>query len=143
MPFIEKGFQSSMLKLKVKYKLLLIWLGSIVLTLTVMAAPFVYQIGALHQQDARTAISPAINILHHDLELEVQQAAQSSQTLSQRSDLISSMSMIGNYQDIANYQAGIFAVEKSKLALELVPHATATATARCAFAPFNPVTGKA
>jgi len=117
-----------MLKLKVKYKLLLIWLGSIVLTLTVMAALFEYQIGALHQQDARTAISNAINILHHDLELEVQQAEQSSLTLSQRSDLISSMSMIGNYQDIANYQAGIFDVEKSKLALELAQHATATDT---------------
>ena len=128
MPFIEKGFQSSMLKLKVKYKLLLIWLGSIVLTLTVMAALFEYQIGALYQQDARTAISNAINILHHELELEVQQAEQSSQTLSKRSDLISSMSMIDSYQDTANYQASIFDIEKSKLALELEQHAIATDT---------------
>ena len=128
MSFIEKGFQSSMLKLKVKYKLLLIWLGSIALTLTVMATLFEYQIGALHQQDARTAISNAISILHHDLELEVQQAEQSSQTLAARSDLVSSMSMIDSYQNTANYQANIFDVEKSKIALELAQHAIATGT---------------
>jgi len=128
MSFIEKGFQSSMLKLKVKYKLLLIWLGSIALTLTVMAALFEYQIGALHQQDARTAISNAISILHHDLELEVQQAEQSSLTLAARSDLVSSMSMIDSYQDTANYQANIFDVEKSKVAQELAQHAIATGT---------------
>jgi|GEM_PF-1865877 len=117
-----------MLKFKVKHKLLLIWLGSIVLTLSVMAALFEYQIGALHQQDARTAVANAVNVLHHDLELEAQQAEQSAQTLSGRSDLIASMSMIDNYQDTLNYQAIVFDVEKTKIALELAQHAIATGT---------------
>ncbi|HEY9079619.1 HAMP domain-containing sensor histidine kinase [Magnetovibrio sp.] len=115
-----------MLKLKVKHKLLLIWLGSIVLTLSVMAMLFEYQIGALHQEEARSAVSNAINILHQDLELQAQQVDQSSQTLSARGDLISSMSMINSYQDIDNYQPSVFDIEKSKIALELAQHATAT-----------------
>ena len=117
-----------MLKLKVKHKLLLIWLGSIILTLSVMVALFEYQIGALHQQDARTAVADAVNILHHDLEMAAQQVEQSSLTLSARNDLISSMSMIDSYQDTANYQARVFDVEKSNIALELVQHAIATGT---------------
>lgn len=115
-----------MLKLKVKHKLLLIWLGSVFLTLAMMAALFNYQIAGLHQKDAQAAIANAINTLHQKLELNAKRLEQSTQTLSNRADLIASMNMIGQYQDPENYQARVFDLEKRKLAQELAEHATAT-----------------
>jgi len=115
-----------MLKLKVKHKLLLIWLGSIFLTLAMMAALFEYQIAGLHQKDAKAAIASAINTLHQKLELDASRLEQSTQTLSGRSDLIASMNMIGRYQDPDKYQVSVFDQEKRKIAQELAQHATAT-----------------
>jgi len=52
-----------MLKLKVKHKLLAIWLGSIFFALVLMAGLFQYQIAGLHQQDARASIAGALDVL--------------------------------------------------------------------------------
>lgn len=115
-----------MLKFKVKHKLLVIWLGSIILTLSVLAGLFQYQVAGLHQEEARAAIARAINTLHQDLELAANGIQLSTHSLSGRSDLIASMNMIDRYQDTDNYLEGVFDVEKSKLAKELSQHATAT-----------------
>lgn len=58
-----------MLNLKVKHKLLTIWFGSIIFVLVVMAGLFQYQIAILHQQEARTAIAGAVDVLHKELEV--------------------------------------------------------------------------
>ncbi|MBL4615695.1 MAG: hypothetical protein JKY27_12585, partial [Magnetovibrio sp.] len=117
-----------MLKLKVKHKLLAIWLGSIILTLAVMAGLFEYQIAGLHQTNSRSTIADAITTLHQDLELAANRVQQSTSTLSARTDLIASMNMIDRYQDHAKDLQDLFDEEKRKLANELTQHAHATGT---------------
>ncbi len=115
-----------MLKLKIKHKLLLIWLGSIILMLSIMASLFEYQIGELHKQEARGAIANAVTTLHHDLELAAIGVLQSAQSLSARGDFVASINMVDRYQDPEDYLAQVFDVEKRVLAQELAQHANAT-----------------
>lgn len=115
-----------MLKLKVKQKLLAIWLGSIVFALVLMAGLFQYQMAELHQQDARASIAAAIEVLHKELESVTIRIRSSVNTLSIRGDIVSSVSMIDRYQDPANYQGAVFDGEKQQLAMELAQHASAT-----------------
>lgn len=117
-----------MLKLKVKHKLLMIWLGSIILTLSVMAGLFEYQIAGLHQKDSRAAIADAIVTLHRDMELAANRVQQTTHTLAARDDLLASMNMIDHDQDPDKYLHDVFDVEKRKVADELMQHATATGT---------------
>ena len=115
-----------MLKLKVKHKLLAIWLGSIFFALVLMAGLFQYQIAGLHQQDARASIAGALDVLHKELEGITIRIRSSADSLSARSDIVASMNMIDRYQDPNNYQGAVFDAEKQKLARELAQHAAAT-----------------
>lgn len=115
-----------MFHLKVKHKLLAIWLGSIILALALMAGLFQYQIAGLHQQDARAAISSAIETLHMELEDATIRLRSSADSLALRGDIVASMNLIDRYQDPANYQGAVFDGEKQQLARELAQHATAT-----------------
>jgi len=115
-----------MFNLKVKHKLLAIWLGSVIFALVLMAALFRYQIAGLHQQEARASIAGALSVLHQELEVMTVRINTSAKSLAMRSDIVASMNMIDRYQDVENYQASVFDGEKQQLARELAQHAAAT-----------------
>lgn len=117
-----------MIKLKVKHKLLAIWLGSIIFALVLMAGLFRYQIAGLHEQEARASIAGALDVLHKELEVVVIRIRNSADALASRADMVASMNMIDRYQDPQNYQADVFDGEKKKLAQALAQHALATNT---------------
>ena len=70
-----------MLHLKVKHKLLVIWLGSIFLALAVSMALFQYQVGHLHEREAHVAIPESFTILKSELDTLV---ARTTRTLRSR-----------------------------------------------------------
>lgn len=117
-----------MFRLKVKHKLLAIWLGSIILALMLMMGLFEYQISSLHRQSAHAALSESISVLRTELSVTGTRASDSAATLSARDDMVASMNMIDRYQDPANYQPQVFDAEKRRLAQELAQHAQATGT---------------
>lgn len=115
-----------MWNLKVKHKLLAIWLGSILFALVLMAGLFRYQIAGLHEQEARASIADALDVLHNELKAVVIRIHNSADALAGRTDMVASMNMIDRYQDPANYQAAVFDGEKQQLAQALAQHALAT-----------------
>ncbi|HEY9163616.1 MAG TPA: ATP-binding protein [Magnetovibrio sp.] len=117
-----------MLNLKVKHKLLAIWLGSVIFALVLVAGLFRYQIAGLHEQEANSSITSALESLHKELEMIVARIGTSAHALANRSDIVASMNLIDRYQDPDNYQAVVFDGEKQQLAQALSQHALATNT---------------
>lgn len=115
-----------MLHLKVKHKLLTIWLGSIVVALTLMMGLFQYQIGILHEQNAQSSIAEAFASLQSELKTLTRRVHDSADALVIRDDVIAALSMITRYQDRKNYSPAVFDPEKRRLAQELRHHAEAT-----------------
>lgn len=115
-----------MIRLKVKHKLLVIWLGSIILALSVMMGLFRYQLGVLHEENAHTTITEAFGFLTLEIDTTIDRAHESADVLARRDTVVASMSMISRYQDPKNYQPDIFDPEKRRLAQDLAQHAAAT-----------------
>ncbi len=108
-----------MLSIKLKYKLLLLWLGSIFLCLLLVGGLFSYLSTRFHTLNARDYMIESFMLLRSELSNMKEQLAQNAILFEQREDVIASMSLISTYQDINHYQPIIFDVEKDKLSLAL------------------------
>ncbi|OUD15553.1 bifunctional diguanylate cyclase/phosphodiesterase [Thioflexithrix psekupsensis] len=104
-----------MTALKLKHKLLLLWLGSILLSLLLVGGLFSYLSTRFHTLNARHYIAQSFADLRAEFSVIEQRLAKNAELLTAREDVIASLSLINTYQDIEQYQPLIFDVEKNKL----------------------------
>lgn len=116
----------STIVLKLKHKLLLFWLGTVVLSLALVGGVFEYLITDLHQETSKKQIGESFDILKARLETRSAVLTRNVELLAKRVDVVASMNMINTYQDIKNYRPIIFDVEKKHLAWELAKQAFVT-----------------
>ncbi len=105
--------------LKLRHKLLLFWLGSVIASLLVLGAMFHLLITDLHENGAQRQIDLAFQTLHNSIKDRTERLLKTGQYLAQRADIVASVNMLYKYQDTAHYEPRIFDVEKEKLAREL------------------------
>lgn len=109
-----------MLSLKLNQKLILFWLSSIIISIALLAGVFYLLQNNLEQQKNKTEITDAFSLLHKYLNNKQQQFTYNTSFVAEQENIISSFSLLHNYQDINNYQAIVFDQEKKKLNDELV-----------------------
>lgn len=113
------------LKLSFRNKLLLFWLGSILVVLTLVGTVYFY----LHASRLTNASFERIDYTFSSLEAKINDRKSTLvriiQDLSRRQGSVDILSMISNYQDTTNYQPLVFDPEKQHLALELANNARA------------------
>ena len=109
-----------MSSLKLNQKLILFWFLSIVLSMVLLGGVFYILQNNLVQQKNEQRISRAFDLLNKYLTTEQQHTDKNSFFFSNQKNIISSLSLLHNYQDVESYQAIIFDQEKKKLNLELI-----------------------
>lgn len=101
--------------MKVKIKLILIWLLSIIMMLILVAGVSSYLSWSLHKNEAKEQIGRAFELLDNTIHKDIDNMKVNAKALSERSEVVAGISLITNYQDTQNYQPLIFDVEKKKL----------------------------
>jgi len=113
------------LKLSFRNKLLLFWLGSILVVLALVGTVYFY----LHATRLTNTSFERIGVTFSSLDAEINARkstlVRNIQDLSRRQANIDIFSMISRYQDITNYQPLVFDPEKLHLARELANNARA------------------
>lgn len=105
--------------LTLKQKLILLWAGSVLFSLLLVGGVFSLLVTDLHEEQARDQIDAGFRRLHDQLRQHTDTLVKNGQSLTERQDIVASLSMVYNYQDIANYQPLVFDTEKINLAREL------------------------
>ena len=109
-----------MVSLNLKQKLLLLWFGSILLSLLLLTVVYLVLNQKLHHSAVQQQMIEAFDSINDQLEERNLHLVQNVRSLTSRRDIIASLSMIHNYQNPADYQPIIFDVEKKKLGGELI-----------------------
>ena len=109
-----------MVSLNLKQKLLLLWFGSILLSLLLLTVVYLVLNQKLHHSAVQQQMVEAFDSINDQLEERNLHLVQHVRSLTSRRDIIASLSMIHNYQNPADYQPIIFDVEKKKLGGELI-----------------------
>jgi len=109
-----------MVTLKLNHKLLFFWFGSILFSLLLLGAVFLFLSNEFHQNSVRQKIGGAFSALNNRLENRKHFLVRNTRFLVARDNIIASLSMIHNYQDPTDYQPIIFNVEKKTLGHELL-----------------------
>lgn len=115
-----------MFALRLKHKLLIFWLGTVLVSLALVGGLFAYMVTNLHEETSKKKILEAFGILRTQLDTRTAVLTKNVTLLARRQDVIASSSMISTYQDTSNYRSIIFDVEKKKLAWELAKQARVT-----------------
>ena len=112
--------------LSLRHKLLLPWVGSILVTLILVAGLFYYLHTATQINTALEKINVSFATLNAEIKHRRGGLEKNVKIIARRDDIISSMHMISTYQDIKNYQPLVFDAEKQRLAYEISKQAAAT-----------------
>ena len=113
------------LNLSFRYKLLLFWLGSMLVVLTLVGAVYYYQHTTRLENTSMEHIGNAFVDLNAKLDARKTTLLRNVQIVADEEINISILSMIDTYQDIENYQPLVFDPEKQTLALDLTRQARA------------------
>ena len=106
-------------RLTLRNKLILLPLFSVVLTLAGVGVSLNYLIKDQFVQRMQTVLESALSDLRNDFRERNARLLGDAAGLGKREELVSSASLIHNYQDPARYQPLIFDVEKQKISKEL------------------------
>lgn len=104
---------------KLNNKLLFFWFGSLISTLLIIGFLFQFMLTELHKANAEEKINQAYSDLQKRISNRIVQINKLAAHFSSRQEVIASLSMINDYEDINNYQSIIFDVEKRNLAQQL------------------------
>lgn len=113
------------LKLSFRNKLLLFWLGSILVVLALVGTVYFYLHASRLTNASFERIGDTFSALDAEINTRKSTLVRNIQGLSRRQANIDILSMISGYQDITNYQPLVFDVEKLRLARELANNARA------------------
>ena len=105
--------------LKLNNKLLFFWFGSLISTLLIIGFLFQFMLTELHKANAEEQINQAYSDLQKRISNRIVQINKLAAHFSSRQEVIASLSMINDYEDINNYQSIIFDIEKRNLAQQL------------------------
>jgi signal transduction histidine kinase/CheY-like chemotaxis protein len=104
------------MKLQLRHRLILVWLGTIVLAMTVAAGLFMILLLDFHQANAHSRLLSGFTQLQNRIS-EISGLIQENGTrFTGRRDIVSSLSMIDRYQERSAYQPLVFDPEKKRLA---------------------------
>lgn len=106
-------------KLKLKNKLFIFWFGSLISTLLLIGLLFQYMLTELYRENAEKEISQAFNTLKGQIQDRMSRTQQLAKHFASREEIGASLNLISNYEDINNYQAILFDVEKRSLATQV------------------------
>lgn len=113
------------LKLSFRNKLLLFWLGSILVVLALVGTVYFYLHAARLTNTSLERIGDTFSSLNVEIKTRKDTLRRNAQSLSRRQANIDILSMVSSYQDITNYQPLVFDPEKLHLAHELTKNARA------------------
>lgn len=113
------------LKLSFRNKLLLFWLGSILVVLALVGTVYFYLHATRLTNTSLERIGDTFSSLDAEINARKSTLVRNIQDLSHRQANIDILSMISSYQDITNYQPQVFDPEKLLLAHELTNNARA------------------
>jgi diguanylate cyclase (GGDEF)-like protein/PAS domain S-box-containing protein len=105
--------------LKVKYKLLLFWLGSILLSLLLVGLSISYLVSRHHEESAKTKVGEDFQKFSIELQSTLSHLTRNAKLLAANQEVISITSLVDTYQDYSNYQPLVYDGEKVRLALLL------------------------
>lgn len=100
-------------------KLLLFGFGSLVLILLIIGIVFQFMLTELHQATAEKQINQAYSALQKRISEHVLKTQRLAEHFSSRQEVLASLQMINDYENINQYQNIIFDVEKRGLALQM------------------------
>ena len=103
-----------------RHKLLIFWIGSVLLILALVAGMFYYLHAKKQTELSLEKVQNAFMVLNAEIMARRDDLIRITNNVSSRSDIVSSASMISTYQDIENYQSSVFDREKQRLSLELL-----------------------
>lgn len=109
-----------MLPRKLNQKILLFWLSSIVISMLLLGVVFYLLQNNLYEQTNKQQISDAFERLQKHMQDTEQHLHQNALFVTEQQNIVSSFSLLHQYQDIENYQPIIFDQEKKKLNQDLV-----------------------
>ena len=104
---------------KISHKLLSFWLGSIVLSVLMLGIVFIYLDGEVHKNTIKRQMNESFEYLKGRVDARTDRLLRDAEYLAKRQDIVASLNMIHNYQDLSAYQAIVFDSEKIKIAREL------------------------
>lgn len=104
--------------MKLKHKILLFWLLSIVATLGLVGIIFGGLVTQLHEDNSKQQLNNAFRNLHAYLQYHEKQIIADARLLASRKDIVASSNLIENYQNTQSYEKTIFDVEKKRLITE-------------------------
>lgn len=101
--------------MKIKTKLILIWLSSIITMLVLVAVVINYLSWSIHKNDATDQIKHGFWLLNSVIAKDIKRLESNAKSLADRTDIIAGLNLINAYQNTNNYQPLIFDVEKKKI----------------------------
>jgi signal transduction histidine kinase/DNA-binding NarL/FixJ family response regulator len=107
----------------IKFKLILLLVASVVLSLSLAGIFLFYFFIELHSQNAREDINDAFITLERELKTSEDFLTKHIHQTLQRDDIRSAVNMISEYQSIDDYMPILFDVEKKKIAVEIAQQA--------------------
>ena len=110
----------------IKFKLILLLVASVVLSLSLTGIFLFYFFIEMHSQHARERIYEACITLERELKSSEASLIKHIHQTVQREDIIAAVNMISEYQSIDNYMPILFDVEKRKIAEEIAQQARPT-----------------
>ncbi len=111
------------LNLKLKHKIMLLWFGTVIVTLLSVGFLFTFLITDLQKKTSQEHILKSFEILRQELEHGENHLIESTGLLTGKKEVIASLNLISGYQDPANYNATLFGGEKRRLVAEFADHA--------------------
>ena len=109
------------LHLKLGHKIVLYWLISMVIAMALVGYVFVWMDGNQKEAEAYKGISREFSYLQSVISKNREEIRTAARLLSDSKDLISSVNLVSTYQEIENYSAIIFDVEKERI-LDQISH---------------------
>lgn len=101
--------------MKIKTKLILIWLSSIITMLVLVAVVINYLSWNIHKSDAEAQVKHGFWLLNNIIDKDIKNLENNAKSLADRTDIIAGLNLINAYQNTNNYQPLIFDVEKKKI----------------------------
>ncbi|MCU7922021.1 MAG: response regulator [Candidatus Thiodiazotropha sp. (ex Dulcina madagascariensis)] len=105
--------------LQLRHRLILVWLGSILLAMAVAAWLFLVLLLDFHQSNAQARLLDGFTQLQNRINEIGSVIRENGKRFAERQEIISSLSMIDRYQNSVTYQPLVFDPEKKHLAGEL------------------------
>lgn len=104
---------------RLRYKLLALWLGSILATLLLVGLVTTSFLDDFRQREAQRDIGLAMNQFKHELDAVSANLDRQALLLAKHQPVIAALNMVGRYQDVADYKPLVFDGEKRAQAILL------------------------